>query len=94
MKRQNIALASNGELHKYLVKVRRHKVGDELDLRAKNAWCVIDIKSIKKVLPMLNELGVSRITFVYCDRSQINIKLDFARFERILEASMQQCGRG
>ncbi|MCK9491268.1 MAG: 16S rRNA (uracil(1498)-N(3))-methyltransferase [Sulfurimonas sp.] len=120
-----------GELHKYLVKVRRHNVGDELDLRAKNdlsmlhsykissidpkslelsllssrmlevksekylhvAWCVIDLKSIEKVLPMLNELGVSRVTFVYCERSQRNIKLDFARFERILEASMQQCGR-
>jgi len=36
MKRQNIALASKRELHKYLVKVRRHKVGDELDLRAKD----------------------------------------------------------
>lgn len=125
------SISIKGELHKYLVKVRRHKVGDELDLRAKDdlsmlhsykivsvdtkslelalvssqmleiksekylhvAWCVIDIKSIEKVLPMLNELGVSRITFVYCDRSQRNIKLDFARFERILEASMQQCGR-
>jgi len=124
-------IAIKGELHKYLVKVRRHKVGDELDLRKKDnlsmlysykitsidakrlelslvssqmleiksekylhvAWCVIDVKSIEKVLPMLNELGVSRITFVYCDRSQRNIKLDFARFERILEASMQQCGR-
>lgn len=125
------SITIKGELHKYLVKVRRHKSGDELELRAKSdlgtlhkyeivsvdakslelllissqmlevkskkylhvAWCVIDIKSIEKVLPMLNELGVSRVSFVYCDRSQRNIKLDFARFERILEASMQQCGR-
>ena len=56
------------------------------------AWCKIDIKSIEKVLPSLSEIGVSKISFISCDRSQ-NIKLDFKRFERILEASMQQCGR-
>ena len=56
------------------------------------AWCMIDIKSIEKVLPSLSEIGVSKITFINCDRSQ-KIKLDFKRFERILEASMQQCGR-
>ena len=57
------------------------------------AWCVIDAKSIEKVLPSLNEIGVKKISFIYCDRSQKNFKLDFKRFERILEASMQQCGR-
>ena len=57
------------------------------------AWCVIDVKSIEKVLPSLNEIGVDKISFIYCDRSQKNFKLDFKRFERILEASMQQCGR-
>jgi len=57
------------------------------------AWCVIDIKSIEKVLPMLNEIGVDKISFIYCDRSQKNFKLDFKRFIRILESSMQQCGR-
>jgi 16S rRNA (uracil1498-N3)-methyltransferase len=56
-------------------------------------WCVIDPKSIEKVLPFLNEIGVKKISFIYCDRSQKNFKLDFKRFERILEASMQQCGR-
>ncbi len=57
------------------------------------AWCKIDIKSIEKVLPSLNEIGVSKISFISCDRSQNSIKLDFMRFERILEASMQQSGR-
>ena len=57
------------------------------------AWCVIDTKSIEKVLPSLNEIGVGKISFIYCDRSQKNFKLDFKRFERILESSMQQCGR-
>ncbi|WP_373035211.1 16S rRNA (uracil(1498)-N(3))-methyltransferase [Sulfurimonas sp.] len=124
-------LSIKGELHKYLVKVRRHTLGDEISFRNRDnieilytykvaevesrsielelisskeeitkskkslhiAWCVIDVKSIEKVLPSLNEIGVSKISFIYCDRSQRNIKLDFKRFERILEASMQQCGR-
>jgi 16S rRNA (uracil1498-N3)-methyltransferase len=124
-------LTIKGELYKYLIKVRRHVVGDEISIRSKSdsktlytykieniesrslelqlisskveevyskkelhiAWCVIDSKSIEKVLPSLNEIGVSKISFIYCDRSQKNFKLDFKRFERILEASMQQCGR-
>ena len=56
-------------------------------------WCVIDNKSIEKVLASLNEIGVTKITFIYCDRSQKNFKPDFKRFKRILEASNQQCGR-
>ena len=119
------------ELHKYLVKVRRHALGDELCFRNKEdikilhkykivsldarslkvellsseineikpqkelhiAWCVIDAKSIEKVLPSLCEIGVSSISFIYCDRSQKNFKLDLKRFERIVDASMQQSGR-
>ena len=124
-------LTLKGDLHKYLIKVRRHTEGDELSLRNKGdiktlhrykitnvdgrsldlelisskieelqatkelhiAWCVIDSKSIEKVLPTLCEIGVSKISFIYCDRSQKNFKLDFKRFERIVEASMQQSGR-
>ena len=120
-----------GEMHKYLVKVRRHKEGDTIFMRRKEApemlytykivnvdprnlevalvseqinelkakqelhigWCVIDPKSVEKVLPSLNEIGVAKITFIYCDRSQKNFKSDFKRYERILEASNQQCGR-
>ncbi len=120
-----------GELHKYLVKVRRHALGDEIAFRNRSdikqlyhykivsleprslgvelisseqkevksdkhlhiGWCVIDANSIEKVLPSLNEIGVEKISFIHCDRSQKNFKLDFKRFERILEASMQQCGR-
>ncbi len=127
----NTHLTLKGDLHKYLVKVRRHVVGDELTLRNKEdiktlhrykitnvdgrsldlelvsskieevkatkelhiAWCVIDSKSIEKVLPSLCEMGVSKISFIYCDRSQKNFKLDFKRLERIVEASMQQSGR-
>ncbi len=124
-------LALKGESFKYIIKVRRHQVGDELGFRKQGSseilyrykivdidgrsatlelvsakfeevvapkklhigWCVVDSKSVEKVLPLLNELGVSKITFIYCDRSQKNFKPDFKRYERILESSMQQCGR-
>ncbi len=124
-------LTLKGDLHKYLIKVRRHVEGNEISLRNTEdlkmlykykivsvdarsldlelmsseinevkaqkelhiAWCVIDSKSIEKVLPTLSEIGVSKISFIYCDRSQKNFKLDFKRLDRIVEASMQQSGR-
>jgi 16S rRNA (uracil1498-N3)-methyltransferase len=68
-----------------------------LEVKANNelhvAWCVIDSKSVEKVLASLNEIGVAKISFIYCERSQKNFKPDFKRFERILQASNQQCGR-
>ena len=124
-------LKIKGEMHKYLIKVRRHTEGDILSVRSKEkvktlhsykviaveprflelelinsqelivqskqelhvAWCVIDSKSVEKVLASLCEIGVSRISFIGCDRSQKNFKQDFKRYERIIEASMQQSGR-
>jgi len=56
-------------------------------------WCVVDPKIIEKTLPFLNELGVGKITFIYCARSQRNFKLNFERMKRILINSCQQCGR-
>ena len=123
-------LALKGDSFKYLIKVRRHTVGDLIafrnesdiktlhtyevvDLEPKKAllelkssevlevkakknlhigWCKIDAKSVEKVLASLSEIGVGKITFIECARSQRNIKLDFKRFDRILYASMQQCG--
>ncbi|WP_229855284.1 16S rRNA (uracil(1498)-N(3))-methyltransferase [Candidatus Sulfurimonas marisnigri] len=67
------------------------------EIKSKNflhvAWCIIDSNSIEKVLPSLCEIGVEKISFISCSRSQKNFKLDFKRFERIIEASMQQSGR-
>jgi len=120
-----------GENFKYLIKVRRHSVGDEIYFRSADnidklcrykisfvgnrslelklletkiyevkpkkplhiGWCVIDTKSIEKVLPSLCEIGVGKISFILCERSQRNFKLDFKRFNRILQTSMQQSGR-
>lgn len=56
-------------------------------------WCLIDPKTIEKTLPMLTELGVSKITFIHCRRSQQNFRLDFDRYKRIMESSIMQCGR-
>ena len=56
-------------------------------------WCVIDPKSVEKVLPTLNEMGVDKITFIYCSRSQKSFKPDFKRLEKILLNSSQQSGR-
>jgi 16S rRNA (uracil1498-N3)-methyltransferase len=56
-------------------------------------WCLIDPKSIEKSLPYLNQIGVSKISFVYCDRSQKNFKVDIVRFQKIVINSSQQSGR-
>ena len=124
------SLSIKGELHKYLIKVRRHVIGDKISFRSNKdikqlhtykiqdiepkkitltlektqinevkakkelhiGWCKIDAKSVEKMLPSLSEIGVNKITFIECERTQRNIKLDFNRFDRILESSMQQCG--
>ena len=123
-------LTLEGDDHRYIFKVRRHKVEDTLylrnledgllhrylityidkrsvmltlqesttlDVKAKQllhiGWCVIDPKSVEKVLPSLNEIGVEKITFIYCKRSQKSFKLDFKRLEKILLNSSQQSGR-
>ncbi|ACM93087.1 conserved hypothetical protein [Nautilia profundicola AmH] len=57
------------------------------------AWCIIDPKNIEKALPSLNEIGVGKITFIYCDYSQKNFKLKLERLTKILINSCQQCGR-
>ena len=56
-------------------------------------WCIIEPKNIEKTLPTLNEIGVSKISFIYCDYSQKNFKLKLDRILKILINSCQQCGR-
>lgn len=56
-------------------------------------WCIIDPKIIYSTIPMLNQVGVSKISFVYCDRSQKNFKIDLNKCKKILINSSQQCGR-
>jgi len=70
---------------------------EKLIIKAKKklhiGWCIIEPKNIEKVLPTLNEIGVTSISFIYCTRSQKSFKLDFKRLEKILLNSSQQCGR-
>ena len=70
---------------------------EKLIIKAKKklhiGWCIIEPKNIEKVLPTLNEIGVTSISFIYCKRSQKSFKLDFKRLEKILLNSSQQCGR-
>ncbi len=70
---------------------KEHRV--EARLRLHLGWCMIDPKTIEKSLPSLNEMGVAKITFIYCQRSQKDFKTDFKRLEKILLNSSQQCGR-
>ena len=56
-------------------------------------WAIIDPKVVEKTLPMLNEMGVEKIVFVYTDFSQKHFKPDIERLERIAINSSQQCGR-
>jgi len=124
------SLSIENENFRYLVKVRRFKVGDtirlinffdeylyrykilsidrrnlELSLLEKETinketnkkvhllWCIIDPKVIYQTIPMLNQIGVFKISFLYCKRSQKNFKLDLSKIEKILINSCQQCGR-
>ncbi|MRI83981.1 MAG: 16S rRNA (uracil(1498)-N(3))-methyltransferase [Nitratiruptor sp.] len=56
-------------------------------------WCIIDPKRIEKSLPALNEIGVSKISFISCQRSQKNFRLRLDKLHKILINSCQQCGR-
>jgi 16S rRNA (uracil1498-N3)-methyltransferase len=56
-------------------------------------WCVIDPKTVYQTLPMLNQIGVKKISFIYCERSQKNFKIDLEKAKRVVINSSQQCGR-
>ena len=118
------------ELHKYLFKVRRHNIDEDLyfrNLKDKNiyryrvqsinrrktilslqgseekivepqkelhiGWCKIEPKSIEKVIASLNELGVTKITFINCEFSQKKYTINYEKLEKLLINSSQQSGR-
>ena len=74
-----------------LLDVKEHSVGPTHVLHV--GWCIIDFNAIDKVLAQLNEIGVSAISFIPCERSQKNFKLDYKRMYRVLKSSNMQCGR-
>ena len=56
-------------------------------------WCLVDPKTVEKHLASLNELGVEKITFISCEYSQNNFKMNFEKLNKILINSSSQCGR-
>jgi len=123
-------LLVDGELHKYLFKVRRFDTSKNLffrNLQDSNiyeykvlssdrrkthlelvskedkpilpqkelhlGWCVVDPKTVEKSIASLNELGVTKITFIYCEYSQKQFKLNIEKLEKMLINSSQQSGR-
>jgi 16S rRNA (uracil1498-N3)-methyltransferase len=123
-------LKIDGELYKYIFKVRRMRSDTSIffrNLEDKNlyeykvnsldrrkasleriaveekivehtkklhlGWCVIDPKSVEKYIASLNELGVAKITFIYCEYSQKQYNPNFEKLEKLLINSSQQCGR-
>ncbi len=123
-------LIIDGDLHKYLFKVRRTKSDKNLFFRNLEdnflyeyeivninkkttqlnllnskemiievsrslhiGWCIVDPKTIEKVIASLNELGVKKISFIYCQFSQKQFKLNFQKLNKILINSSSQCGR-
>lgn len=74
-----------------LVSSEKKIVKNENDLHI--GWCLVDPKTVEKYLASLNELGVSKITFIYCEYSQKNFKINIDKLNRILTNSSSQCGR-
>ncbi|RXK13323.1 16S rRNA (uracil(1498)-N(3))-methyltransferase [Halarcobacter mediterraneus] len=65
----------------------------ENDKKIHLGWCLIDPKIVEKYIASLNELGVDKITFIYCEYSQNNFKINMDKLEKILINSSSQCGR-
>lgn len=123
-------LTIDGDLHKYLFKVRRTSKDKNIYFRnlsddfiyeykiilidkkktqlslvhktekiVKNdkylhiGWCIVDPKTIEKTITTLNEMGVDKISFIYCTYSQKQFKINFDKLDRLLINSSQQCGR-
>jgi 16S rRNA (uracil1498-N3)-methyltransferase len=126
----NDTLIIDGDLHKYLFKVRRHDKNINIyfrnlkdsyiyeykissiekkqtilslvnseqkiissSLKLHIGWCIIDPKNIEKQIASLNELGVDKVTFIYCQYSQKKYKINFDKLDKLLINSSQQSGR-
>ena len=54
---------------------------------------IIDPSEFYKILPLLNELMISKITLFYADFSQRQFRFNTSRIEKILISSCMQCSR-
>ena len=74
-----------------LVDFKEHIIKPNKNLHI--GWCNIDTKVVEKILPSLNQIGVDKITFINCDFSQKDFKVNIKRINKILINSSEQCGR-
>lgn len=89
----NYKISSIDRKKAFLELISKEKKVVENSKKLHIGWCIVDPKTIEKTLPSLNELGVYKITFIYCEFSQKNFKLNFEKLEKILINSSSQCGR-
>ena len=82
-----------GKKHADLSLVKSEMISITPEINLHLAWSIIEHKTIEKTLPMLNQLGVEKITFLPADFSQKNIQISFDRLRKILINSCEQCGR-
>lgn len=75
------------------LKLNHTKELNEQEYKGKIIWAICDESVISRTLTALNELGLGELILVYSEFSQGNVRLDFARFWRILANSCEQCGR-
>ncbi len=124
------SLKIDGDLHKYLFKIRRQDSNQNLYFRNLEdnyiyeyeisnisrrdtllnlvskeekiiqphkdlhiGWCIIDTKEVEKNIALLNEIGVSKITFISCQYTQKKYKINFEKLDKLLKNSSSQCGR-
>lgn len=57
------------------------------------AWGICDLHTIFATLPMLQQIGVKKLSLLKTQRSQGNIKIPHEKIQSILINSAQQCGR-
>ena len=96
LKDKNIYLYRVLEISKKDAKLQLISFEKKIVENSKNlhlGWCIIDPKTVEKSIASLNELGLEKITFIYCEYSQKNFKLNLEKLEKILINSSSQCGR-
>ncbi len=79
--------------HSCVLKLLKSEISPTTKSTLSLALAVIEPRILEKTLPFLNEFGVKKLIFVYTSFSQRNFKIDFARLEKILINSCEQCGR-
>lgn len=96
LKNEKLYTYAHSQISRNKSELKLCKIEDKPILPQRNIhliWAIIEIKTIEKILPYLNQIGVGKISFFYANRSQKNEKISIERLSKILIASCEQCGR-